>query len=251
MNLDLVESDFRKHFCVGMSTERCDRRWDNISPLMSKLSTDPAVPTVGTAAYMLATTFVETGIADFDPGTVERMPADGSKPKYYPWIGRGWVQLTYENEYRRASLVLQSMEQFKGQDVDLLKNPDLARKPELSYVLLVQAMTQGLLEHYRVSAAGGCGPNNDKCIVPIRISDFVNASKADYGHARAVINADCVNPLGRDGRPVKGGKQPCANIIYEDKGYIPDAGRLDAGPLAASQAAQFEAMLCKGMGLGP
>jgi hypothetical protein len=37
--------------------------------------------------------------------------------------------------------------------------------------------------------------------------------------------------------------------MYEDKGYLPPVERIDAAELGATQAKQFEAMLCKGMGL--
>jgi hypothetical protein len=246
VQLDIVQPEFRKHFCIGMAAARCESRWNNISPLISKLATDPRVPTVGTAAYILATTFVETGILDFDPSAVERMPSSGKKPKYYPWIGRGWVQLTYKDKYQSVAPELQALEQFK--DVDILKAPELAQRPDVSYAILVLTMTQGLLENYRRTPGGECDKAG-KCSPPIRLSDFVNASKVDYAHARAVINANCVNPKSPSQQKLSGHKLPCADILYEGKGYIPDSNRIDAADEAAGQARQFEAMLCKGMGI--
>jgi hypothetical protein len=248
VQLDVVQPEFRKHFCIGMKSTRCDSRWNNISPLISKLATDSRVPTVGTAAYILATTFVETGILDFNPSAVERMPSDGEKPKYYPWIGRGWVQLTYYDKYQSVAPQLKALDQFKGEDVDILKSPKLAQRPDISYEILVLGMTQGLLENYRRTAGGGCD-NAGKCSPPIKLSDFVNSSKVDYAHARAVINANCVNPKSPSQQKRSGQKQPCADILYEGKGYIPDSNRIDAADEAAGQARQFEAMLCKGMGI--
>jgi hypothetical protein len=229
LNLDLVKPEFRKYFCIGMSDARCEKRWGNISPLMTKLSSDKDVPTVGTAAYMLATTFVETGIKDFDPGTVEiinpRRP-----PDYAPkWIGRGWVQLTYRDKYDTVG---------KALNLDLVNNPELARDADNSYRILVWAMMNGALENYRRTPGGGCG-DTGKCSPPIRLPDFVNTTKADYGRARAVINANCKKPNGAS----------CTDVMYEDKGYLPPVERIDAAELGATQAKQFEAMLCKGMGL--
>ncbi|MFL9954401.1 hypothetical protein PQR21_23780 [Paraburkholderia nemoris] len=232
LNIDIVQPEFRRHFCLGMKTERCDKRWTNISPLMTKLASDPNVETVGTAAYILATTFVETGVADFDPATVERLPSNGSKPPYYPWIGRGWVQLTYRDKYQAV---------FKTLGIDVINHPELAQEPANSYRILVEGMTKGSLENYRSSPGGGC-PAHQNCQPPIKLADFVNASKADYGHARAVINANCLKPAGHSS---------CEDILYEGKGYIPDVSRIDAAVTAATQAKQFENMLCQGMGLRP
>jgi hypothetical protein len=223
VNVDVIKPVFQKHFCVGMNAARCEKRWANLSPLMAKLATDKDVPTVGTAAYMLATTFVETGIKDFDPGTVE-ITNPAKPPAYAPWIGRGWVQLTYADKYKAAG---------KALNLDLTSNPELARDPENSYRILVWAMTTGALEQYRSSPGGGPGSR------PIKLGDFVNTTKADYGRARAVINANCMKPQGA----------ACADVMYEDKGYLPPVERIDAAAMGAAQAKQFEAMLCAGMGL--
>ncbi|MDR5746775.1 hypothetical protein QCE73_26745 [Caballeronia sp. LZ029] len=228
LNLDVVKPLFRQHFCVGMADARCERRWSNINPLMTKLSTDPKVPTVGTAAFMLATTFVETGIKDFDPGTVEILKSP--PPNYAPdWLGRGWVQLTYKDKY---ALVGQAL------NLDLVGHPNLALEPDNSYRILVWAVMNGALENYRRTPGGGCDANK-RCYPPIKLGDFVNSTKADYGRARAVINANCSKPKG----------QSCTDVMYQGKGYIPPVERIDAATLNARVAGQFEEMLCKGMGL--
>lgn len=226
VNLEAIKPVFQKHFCIGMTETRCEKRWSNLSPLMEKLATDKDVPTVGTAAYMLATTFVETGIKDFDPGTVE-ITDPSNPPPYAPWIGRGWVQLTYADKYQAAGEAL---------NLDLTGHPKLALDPENSYRILVWAMTTGALEKYRSSPGGGPGTK------PIKLGDFVNTTKTDYGHARAVINANCTKKL-------PGGKGCPHDVMYEDKGYLPPVAEIDAATLAASQAKQFEAMLCAGMGM--
>ncbi|GAB3325435.1 hypothetical protein GCM10027299_23540 [Larkinella ripae] len=48
--------------------------------------------------------------------------------------GRGYVQLTGRNNYKRAGALL---------GVDLISNPDLAKKPELAYRIAVQGMKEG------------------------------------------------------------------------------------------------------------
>lgn len=56
-------------------------------------------------------------------------PGDGARFK-----GRGYVQLTGRNNYLRAGKFLH---------VDLIANPDLAKKPDLAYRIAVQGMKEG------------------------------------------------------------------------------------------------------------
>jgi hypothetical protein len=184
---------------------------------------------------MLATIELELGQWDFDEQKVE---SDTTKD-YYPWTGRGWVQFTYRASYQRVAAGLRGMDKFKGQDVDILANKDLAKDPEIAYTILVQGMTQGWFERYRINSGGGCGLNNDQCTSPIVLGDFVNSEKTDYLRARAVINANCTNA-------------PCNDVQYEGKGFMPTPDRLthqkDDPMLGPNSAKLFETLLCKAMG---
>lgn len=54
--------------------------------------------------------------------------------RYYPWHGRGFVQLTWRKNYVRAG---------KELSIDLTTDPDLAMKPDVAVRVLVHGMEQG------------------------------------------------------------------------------------------------------------
>lgn len=58
------------------------------------------------------------------------------KLRYYPWFGRGDVQLTWERNYRLADEKL-------GLNGKLIADPSLALDPEISARVLVTGMTEG------------------------------------------------------------------------------------------------------------
>lgn len=76
------------------------------------------------------------------------------------FYGRGFVQLTWYDNYLRAS---------KELDVDFLANPDLAMQPDLSAKILVCGMMQGWFTNKK-------------------LSDFVNDNQSDFINARRVVN---------------------------------------------------------------
>jgi hypothetical protein len=92
-------------------------------------------------AYCLATDYHET--ARTMQGVREGLNASDAwrrkHLRYYPWYGRGKVQLTWERNYKLATEKLQAL----GYDVDLIKNPDQALDLEVSAVVLVIGMIEG------------------------------------------------------------------------------------------------------------
>jgi hypothetical protein len=58
-----------------------------------------------------------------------------SKP-YYPWYGRGLVQLTWEENYRKQDVKLGLMDA-------LIENPDLALEPKIATQILILGMADG------------------------------------------------------------------------------------------------------------
>jgi hypothetical protein len=121
--------------------------------------------------YMLATTFHETagtmqpirehgGASYFrryegrrDLGNTQ--PGDGVK-----YHGRGFVQLTGRDNYRKASMVT---------GVDLLANPDRAMEPDLAAKIMINGMTNGWFTSRRLSS-------------------YFNATVDDPKNARRIIN---------------------------------------------------------------
>ena len=87
-------------------------------------------------AYILATVWHETG-RTIQPVREGFGVSDEYRKKhfrYYPYYGRGYVQLTWKENYKKAG------DFFK---VDLVGNPDKAMEPTLAARILVTGMTNG------------------------------------------------------------------------------------------------------------
>ncbi len=115
-------------------------------------------------AYVLATVELET--RHFQP--VKEADYLGAKAeayrkkhmRYYPYYGRGYVQLTWKENYEKYSNLL---------GVDLVKNPDIALRPDVALFVLVHGMKKG-------NFTGAS------------LSSYINASGVDFRGARAIIN---------------------------------------------------------------
>lgn len=113
-------------------------------------------------AYVFATVYHETG-ATFHPAReAPRVSDDWRKRnfRYYPYYGRGYVQITWERNYAVYSNKLK---------IDLLKNPDLAMNPSYSWFILIDGFKTGVFTGKK-------------------ISDYINDAKTDYINARRIIN---------------------------------------------------------------
>lgn len=90
------------------------------------------------AAYILATSYHETA-KKMQPVREGLNASDAWRKRnlrYYPWYGRGHVQLTWEENYRKADAKL-------GLGGELVKNADLALDPKISAEILVVGMLEG------------------------------------------------------------------------------------------------------------
>lgn len=84
-------------------------------------------------AYILATTMWETAY------TMQPVREYGSEAylkakNYWPWVGRGYVQLTWERNYKKASDMI---------GVDLIADPEKAMDPEVAVKILFEGMIEG------------------------------------------------------------------------------------------------------------
>jgi putative chitinase len=113
-------------------------------------------------AYMLATTKLETNATMQAVREAYWLSEEWRRThlRYYPFYGRGLVQLTWEANYRAMSAVI---------GADLVNNPDLAL--ELPHA--VEIMFFGM-EHGSFTGR--------------RLSDYFNATHDDPVGARAIIN---------------------------------------------------------------
>ncbi len=118
-------------------------------------------------AYVLATVDHETNHT-FKPVTEAYWLPDPDTylrehhPAYYPFYGRGYVQLTWENNYATYGRLLGK---------DLVNHPELALEPEIALFVLVHGFKTG-------SFTGR------------KISDFINTDKTDFIKARYCINGN-------------------------------------------------------------
>lgn len=113
-------------------------------------------------AYVLATTEWETN-RTFQPVKEAYWLSEDWRKKnlrYYPWYGRGFVQLTWEANYKKAG---------KKLGVDLTTNPDKAMDPNIAAEVLVVGMKEGWFTGKK-------------------LSDYITLKKSDFLNARRIVN---------------------------------------------------------------
>jgi predicted chitinase len=79
---------------------------------------------------------------------------------YYPYYGRGYIQLTHRSNYQKYSDILK---------VDLTNNPDKVMEPKIALFILVDGMAKGIFTGHR-------------------LGQYVNANKTDFVEVRRVVN---------------------------------------------------------------
>ncbi len=114
-------------------------------------------------AYMLGTTKWETD------HTMQPIIEGGSQKylrskKYWPWYGRGFVQLTWKRNYEafRAQVL-------KWFGVDIIADPDAAMQLGPAAYIMFEGMAKGTFTGKK-------------------LSDYFNATKTDWVNARRIIN---------------------------------------------------------------
>ena len=114
------------------------------------------------AAYVLATAYWETNRTVSPVIEAYWMSEKWRKEnlRYYPWYGRGYVQLTWEANYRKAGAKI---------GVDLLKDPNAALRTDVAVSVLVLGMVEGWFTGKR-------------------LSDYITDGRADYLNARRIVN---------------------------------------------------------------
>ena len=121
------------------------------------------------AAYVLATAYWETGRTMKPVREAFYISERFSKAeawrkrnlRYYPWYGRGHVQLTWERNYKKASRKL---------GVDFMSDPDKVMKADYSAEILVIGSKEGWFTGKKLSH-----------YITLRKSDFVNARRIING----------------------------------------------------------------------
>ena len=113
-------------------------------------------------AYILATAYWETARTMEPVREAFWLTEDWRRKnlRYYPWYGRGFVQLTWEANYKKAGEKL-------GRD--FLSDPDAVMDAGASAAILVRGMMEGWFTGKALPA-------------------YVNAQASDYRQARRVVN---------------------------------------------------------------
>src|SRR5262245_37759605 len=112
-------------------------------------------------AYILATTYHETAATMQPISEYGSQSYLKSKP-YYPWYGRGYVQLTWEDNYKRQDEKLN----LGGA---LTSNPDLALDPAVALKVIIFGMYDG-------------------DFTSKRLGDFFTDQLTDWYNARTIVN---------------------------------------------------------------
>lgn len=113
-------------------------------------------------AYVLATAFWETAQTMRPVVEAYWKTEDWRKRnlRYYPWYGRGFVQLTWQENYRRAAREL---------GVAFDQDPALALDPANAAKIAVTGMREGWFTRFK-------------------LADFIDLQQSDFLHARRIIN---------------------------------------------------------------
>ena len=104
-------------------------------------------------AYVLGTAQHESGFAPVSE-------IDGLRQEGTIFYGRGFVQLTHQENYAKYS---------KKLGKDLVGNPDLVKEPRIAAFILVDGMKNGVF-------------------TGVKLGDFIGGGKADYTSARTIVN---------------------------------------------------------------
>jgi putative chitinase len=116
-------------------------------------------------AYMLATTKWETNhtmqpIKELDNKARTYLRSK----KYWPWIGRGYVQLTWKRNYEAFQ-----EEVLKLFGKDIIANPDEAMHPQVAAYVMFEGMLRGTFTSKK-------------------LENYFNAKVTDWYNARRIIN---------------------------------------------------------------
>jgi hypothetical protein len=155
---------YRKEFSRKLSQPAVD----GIEFLLGQFEKDPVWNDLRHIAYALATVAhetawsyqpVEEGYYLGDPDEVRRFQ---KRLRYYPFFGRGYVQLTWDYNYRLFS---------KKLNLDFVHDPSLALIPKIAFKIMTIGMHQGLFTGHK-------------------LTDHINDIEKNYKKARRIINGN-------------------------------------------------------------
>ena len=123
-------------------------------------------PVLEQSAYVLATAYHETA------QTMQPIEEYGGwNTQYAPWFGRGFVQLTWEENYQKQQDKLNTLPQVHEYNIPYQVHDDynLALDPRTSAIITVGGMKDG-------------------DFTGKKLSDYINPGLVDYVNARRIVN---------------------------------------------------------------
>lgn len=177
MNEGLFFDRIRKPLFHGSMSTLQVSGFENLFDSFAKV---PAYANVNFKSYALSTVFHETAekmqpIEEYGKG---RGCAYGhpAGPWHLIYDGRGDVQLTWLKNYQVATTRLHAAGML-ALDLDLVKNPDLALRPDIAAAILCLGMRDGWFTGKK-------------------LSDYFNLTRCDPDGARRIINGvDCAKKI--------------------------------------------------------
>lgn len=160
--------DAAKFFCTIREPSRCGPlKTPQVVGMSEVIGAATGAP-LAHAAYMLATAWHETARTMQPVREAYWLSEDWRKKhlRYWPWYGRGYVQLTWEANYRTADRAL-------GLGGKLLEDADLAMQPDIAARIMRRGMDEGWFTGVKLSAVL---PNSGV------------ATRKQYMDARTIIN---------------------------------------------------------------
>lgn len=169
MNVEAFFSDVRQSLFDGKLSEA---QVQGLDALLAATTTKAGWP-VAYVAYALATAYHETAYTMQPVREAYWLTEDWRRKnlRYYPFYGRGYVQLTWRANYERADRELN----LGGR---LLKNLDLAMDPAIAADIMVRGMEAGWFAKYQ----------NAPCTLARFLPDKGPAELAQFRAARRIIN---------------------------------------------------------------
>lgn len=149
-------------------------------------------------AYILATAYHETA------HTMKPVREYGGEKylrskKYYPYVGMGYVQLTWDYNYKKAGDKL---------GADFIKNPKLLLEPKYASPILIIGMIEGWFTGKK-------------------LSDYITLNKSDFKGARRIVNgtdkADLIAGYAREydaALKVMGYGETVSEVVVADPGEL-------------------------------
>ncbi len=148
---------------------------DGLGLFLSFMRTDGNITDIRHAAYLLATVYKESwytwrpidekGLGAGKDYGKERIGKCGGKEFKNKYYGRGYIQITWEDNYQLADSKL-------NLGCALVANPERAKDPTIAYKIASFGMAEGWFEK----------KHNYK------LSDFITGGVCDYNNARKIVN---------------------------------------------------------------